>query len=198
MSYELIMSVVLAIGLAAACGFRVFLPLFAVSLMSYFDVGTFGLSENFQWIGTMPALITFGGASLLELAAYYIPYVDNLLDTIAVPLAAAAGTVISLSTMVDLDPLAQWSIALIAGGGLAGLIKGTGAATRAASTATTGGLANPVVSTVETGASIGMILLAVFVPLFALVAVGVILYLIYKTVKRLRRKKPVPSVDTGS
>lgn len=187
MNSEILLSIALAIGLAAACGFRVFLPLFAVSLMSYLDFGTFGLADHFEWIGSLPALIAFGGASLLELAGYYVPYVDNLLDTIAVPLAAAAGTIISMSTLVDLDPLAQWSIALIAGGGLAGLIKGTGAATRAASTATTGGIGNPVVSTVETGASIGMILLAVFVPIMALIAIVLIIYLLYRAIKRLRR-----------
>ncbi|NNK80444.1 MAG: DUF4126 domain-containing protein [Flavobacteriales bacterium] len=189
MTYEVIMSVILAVGLAAACGFRVFLPLFAVSLMSYLEIGTFGLSDNFEWIGTVPAMVAFGGATLLELAGYYVPYIDNLLDSIAIPLAAVAGTVISLSTMMDLEPLLQWSIALIAGGGLAGLIKGTGAATRALSTATTGGVANPVISTVETSASIGMVLLAVFIPVMALLAIAFIIYLLYKAIKRLRRKK---------
>ncbi len=188
MDIKTIMSIILAVGLAAACGFRVFLPLFAVSLMSYFGIGTFGLAEQFEWMGSIPAMTAFGGASLLELAAYYIPYIDNLLDTIAVPLAAVAGALISMSTMMDLDPLAQWSIALIAGGGLAGLIKGTGAATRAASTATTGGLANPVVSTVETGASIGMVALSVFVPVMALIAIVVILYLLFRAIRSLKRK----------
>lgn len=183
---EIVLSIALAIGLAAACGFRVFLPLFAVSVMSYIGVGIPGLSENFAWLGTLPAMIAFGGASLLEIAAYYIPVVDNLLDSAAVPLAAASGTIVSMSTMMDMEPLVQWSIALIAGGGVAGLIKGMGAGTRLASTATTGGMANPVVSTVETGASIGMVLLSIFLPILALIGVGLLLFFVLRWLKRRR------------
>lgn len=188
MDANIFFSIALAIGLAAACGFRVFLPLFAVSLLSYMEVDLFGLTEHFTWISSLPALITFGGASILELAAYYIPYVDNLLDTIAVPLAAAAGTIISMSTLVDIGPMAQWSIALIAGGGVAGLIKGAGAATRMASTATTGGVANPIVSTVETGASLLMIVLSIFIPVLAIILLMWLIYFIFKKVNKIRKK----------
>jgi hypothetical protein len=148
--------------------------------MSYFDIDAFGLAESFAWIGSIPALIAFGGASLIELLAYYIPFVDNALDTIAIPLAAAAGTLISLSTLVDMGPLAKWSIALIAGGGLAGLIKSSSAVTRLASSATTGGLANPVVSTVETGASILMTILAIFLPVVGILLLAVLIYFIWR------------------
>lgn len=189
MDFNIFFSIALAIGLAAASGFRVFLPLFAVSLLSYLDVNLFGLTEHFTWISSLPALITFGGASILELAAYYIPYVDNLLDSIAVPLAAGAGTIISMSTLVDLEPMAQWSIALIAGGGIAGLIKGAGAATRMVSTATTGGVANPVVSTVETGASLLMIVLSLFIPVLAILVIAVLIYFILRKVKKFRNRK---------
>jgi len=120
---ELVLSICLGIGLAAACGFRVFIPLFLASLLSYFDMGTFGITDSFEWIGSLPALITFGVASLVEIFAYYIPFVDNALDTIAVPLATISGTLITLSTMLELEPLVQWTIALIAGGGIAGLIQ---------------------------------------------------------------------------
>jgi len=86
-------------------------------------MGTFGITDSFEWIGSLPALITFGVASLVEIFAYYIPFVDNALDTIAVPLATISGTLITLSTMLELEPLVQWTIALIAGGGIAGLIQ---------------------------------------------------------------------------
>jgi hypothetical protein len=191
MDGNIFFSIALAIGLAAACGFRVFLPLFAVSLLSYLDVDLFGITEQFSWVGSFPAMITFGGASILELAAYYIPFVDNLLDTIAVPLAAVAGTIISMSTLVELEPIAQWSIALIAGGGVAGLIKGAGAATRIASTATTGGIANPVVSTLETGASVLMIVLSIFIPVIALLVLIAIVYFILKRVRKFGQKTRV-------
>lgn len=189
MNVELIISVLLGIGLAAACGFRVFLPLFIVSLFSHFGLGSFGLSESFSWIGELPAIFTFGGATLIELFAYYIPFVDNLLDTIAVPLAGIAGTLISLSTMLDMDPLWQWSIALIAGGGLASLIKGSTAATRAVSTATTAGVGNPVVSTVETGTSVIMTILAWFIPIAGFLFLIVILFIVFRVFRKIRARR---------
>ena len=186
---ELIVSILLGIGLAAACGFRVFLPLFIVSLFSHFDIGGLGLNGSFEWMGSIGAMVTFGVASVVELFAYYIPYVDNLLDTLAIPLASVAGTLISMSTMIELDPLIQWSIALIAGGGLAGLIKGTSAATRLVSTTTSGGIANPVVSTAETGASLVMTILAWFIPVLAILVLLVILYFVFRFFFRRRKKK---------
>lgn len=104
---DIVISVLLGVGLAAACGFRVFLPLFIVSLFSHYNVGGLGVNETFEWLGSMPSMITFGAASLVELFAYYIPYVDNLLDTLAIPLASIAGTLISMSTMIELEPLVQ-------------------------------------------------------------------------------------------
>lgn len=177
MTFEILLSIILGIGLAAACGFRVFLPLFIVSLLSKMGAGSFGLGASFEWIGSTPALLAFGIATLMELTAYFIPFVDNLLDTIAVPLAAAAGTLISMSTMVEMDPLLTWSIALIAGGGIAGLIKGTNATARGVSSVTTAGMANPVIATAETGASLAMTILAWFLPLlgFVFLILGLIL-----------------------
>jgi len=189
---EIIVSIMVGIGLAAACGFRVFVPLFLVSLLSHFGFGTFGLSEDFSWIGTLPAIITFGAASVVEIGAYYIPFIDNLLDSIAVPLATVAGTLITLSTMVEIDPLWQWSIALIAGGGLAGLISGGSAATRAVSSATTAGLANPVVSTVETTASVGMTFMAAFVPVLAFLFSLSLVWFAIRGVWKWRKKKEEP------
>lgn len=178
MPFEIILSVLLGIGLAAACGFRVFLPLFAVSILSKFGLGHFGIAESFAWMGSTPAILTFGIASVIELFAYYIPFIDNLLDTMAVPLAAVAGTLISMSTMIDMEPLMQWSIALIAGGGVAGLIKGSSAATRAASSVTTAGLGNPILTTVETGGSILLTLTAWFIPILSTVLLGILLLMV--------------------
>ncbi|MFZ8480563.1 DUF4126 domain-containing protein, partial [Staphylococcus aureus] len=85
-----------------------------------------------------------------------MPLVDHLLDTVAIPLAGIAGTLVMASTLTDMSPAMTWALAIIAGGGAAATIKGTAATTRGASTATTGGLANPAVSVAETGAAIGL------------------------------------------
>ncbi|UOB17021.1 DUF4126 domain-containing protein [Abyssalbus ytuae] len=187
MTTETIISVFLGIGLAASVGFRVFLPLFALSLASYFDI--WSLNENWEWIGTLPALITLGLAMIIEIFAYYIPFIDNLLDTIAVPLAAIAGTAVVVSTAADLNPLITWSLAIIAGGGTASAIKGAASATRLTSSATTAGTGNPIVSTAETGTSILMSTASIFAPVLAIILAIIILVMIIWVYKKIRAHK---------
>ncbi len=181
---ETLISVFLGVGLAASVGFRVFLPLFILSLSAYF--GVLPLNESWQWVGSMSALITLGLATILEIGAYYIPVFDNLLDTIAVPLAAIAGTAVVVSTAANLDPVVTWSLAIIAGGGTATAIKGSSAATRATSTTTTAGLANPIVSTVETGSATALSIAAIFLPILAIVLVVLILVGVFFFFKKIR------------
>ncbi|GAA4270321.1 DUF4126 domain-containing protein [Hyunsoonleella aestuarii] len=187
MTIETIISICLGIGLAASVGFRVFLPLFVLSLASYFNV--WQLNESWEWVGSITALITLGVATLIEICAYYIPYVDNLLDSIAVPLAALAGTTVMLSTVADLSPVITWSLAIIAGGGTAAVITGSTSTARLASTATSGGLANPIVTTIETGVSIVMAIVSVFLPLIAIILVLFIFLIIFFTFKKFKSSK---------
>jgi len=186
MTSETVISLFLGIGLAASVGFRVFLPLFALSLASY--MGVWELNESWQWIGSLAALLTLGVATLVEIFAYFIPWVDNALDGIAVPLAAIAGTAVMVSTIANLDPVVTWSLAIIAGGGTATAIKGASAAGRLTSTATTGGLANPLVSTVETGTAVAMSVASIFAPMLAAVLVIIILTIIFRIYRKLRPK----------
>jgi len=90
------------IGLAAASGFRVFLPLFVLSLASKFDVLT--LNEKFAWLGSDLAVIILGVATVVEIAAYLIPWLDHLLDAAALPLAGIAGTIAMASMLKGTDP----------------------------------------------------------------------------------------------
>ena len=182
-----IFSILLGIGLAASVGFRIFVPLFALSIASYYNV--IPLNDNWEWISGMPALITLGIATIIEIVAYLIPWLDNMLDTIAIPLAAVAGTAVMLSTAADLEPLVTWSLAIIAGGGTATAIKASTSTTRLASTVTTGGVANPVVSTVETGSSIVMAVLAFVAPVLAIIMVILVLWLLFKVFKWFKPKK---------
>ena len=186
MTTDTIISIFLGVGLAASVGFRVFLPLFALSLASHFNL--WELNESWQWIGTLPALITLGVAMFIEIFGYYIPFIDNLLDTIAIPLATIAGTAVLVSTVADLNPLITWSLAIIAGGGTAGVIKSASSATRLTST-TTGGIGNPVVSTAETGTSIMMSTASLFAPILAIILVLLILLAIFWFYKKIRTSK---------
>lgn len=187
MTQEAIISVFLGIGLAASAGFRVFLPLFALSLASYF--GIWDLNDSWSWIGSLAAVLTLGIATVFEIFAYFIPWVDNILDSIAIPLAGIAGTAVMVSTMADLDPVITWSLAIIAGGGTAAAIKGANAAGRLTSTATTGGLANPVVSTVETGTAVVVSTASIFAPFLAAILVVIILVVIFRIYRKLRPKR---------
>ena len=186
---ETIFSILLGIGLAASVGFRIFVPLFALSIASYY--GIISLNENWQWVGSSAAMITLGIATIVEIGVYLVPWLDNLLDTIAVPLAAIAGTAVMLSTMADLDPVVTWSLAIIAGGGTATAIKASTSTARLASTTTTGGIANPIVSTVELGTSIVMSVLAFVAPVIAIIFVIIILWLIFKVFRWFKPSKNV-------
>ena len=187
MNPDTIISIFLGIGLAASVGFRVFLPLFSLSLAAF--LGMWDLNENWEWIGSITALVAFGVAMLVEIFAYFIPWVDNALDSLAVPLAAIAGTAVMVSTVANLDPVVTWSLAIIAGGGTATAIKGANAAGRIASTATTGGVANPVVSTIETGTAVAVSTASILVPPIAAILVIVILVVIFRIYRKLRPKR---------
>ena len=182
MNIETILSICLGIGLASASGFRVFLPVFALSLASYFNV--IPLNESWAWIGGLPALISFGVAMVFEIFGYYIPFIDNLLDTIATPLAAIAGFVVMSSTMVDISPTMTTILAIIAGSGSATAFQGLTTTTRLASSVKTAGLGNPVVSTAETGTAIILSSLAIFLPIVAIILVVIIFGLIYWIFKK--------------
>lgn len=184
---ETIISICLGIGLAASAGFRVFLPLFALSMAAHFNV--WELNESWQWIGSLTAVITLGAATMVEIAAYYIPFVDNLLDTIAIPLATIAGTAVMVSTVVDLSPVITWALAIIAGGGTAAAIKTASSATRLSSSVSTAGMGNPLVSTVETATSTVMTFFSIFLPIIGFVLVIVVFYIIFKLYRKIKPTK---------
>ena len=175
---QMLIGAALGLGLAAAVGFRVFVPFLLVSIAA--RSGQVHLAGGFEWLGTDAALVMFGIAAVLEIAAYFIPFFDHLLDTAAGPAAVAAGTVLMASTLIDMEPWIRWTVAIVAGGGTAGLLHGATSALRLGSTATTGGAGNPVFAMFETGASTAMTILALLLPLIAFVLV---LYLIVRTIR---------------
>ncbi|HSC08394.1 MAG TPA: DUF4126 domain-containing protein [Steroidobacteraceae bacterium] len=190
---DVLVSVALGIGLAAAVGFRVFLPLLVVSVAGY--SGYLPLSDSFSWLATLPALLMLGVAAILEIAAYYIPGVDNLLDTVATPAALVAGTIVAAAVMTELPPLVKWTTAVIAGGGAAGITQAVTGLLRAKSTVTTGGLGNAAIATGELGGSLLTSLLALFMPLVALAFVVLFCWLSVKLIRRLFQRRPGPADD---
>jgi hypothetical protein len=188
--FDFLVSIALGVGLAAAVGFRVFLPLLITSIAAY--AGYIPVSDGFAWLASPAAVIMLGVAALAEVLAYYIPGVDNLLDTIATPAALIAGTLVSAAVMADLPPLIKWTAAIIAGGGAAGITQGVTTMIRTNSTAFTGGLGNPVIATAELGGAAIVSLLALAVPFVALGVVILFCWFAVRTIRRLLRRRPKP------
>ena len=182
---DLALSIALGVVLAAATGFRVFLPMLIVSGAAY--TGHLSLDNSFAWLATPFALTMLGVAALVEVLAYYVPGVDNLLDAVATPAAFVAGTIVSAAVMTDLPPMAKWMAAVIAGGGTASLTQGVTTILRAKSTVVTGGLGNPVIATGELGGSVLLSLLALAAPLAAVAVVILLLWLAFRLIRRQRQ-----------
>jgi hypothetical protein len=191
-----LLSICLGIGLSAACGFRVFVPLLVMNLASL--SGHLTLAPGFQWIGSYPALITFSVATVLEIAGYYIPWVDHLLDTIATPAAVIAGTIVTASMVGGMSPFLKWTLAAIAGGGVAGLVQGTTVVTRGASTLTTGGLGNPMFATIELAGALVTSVLALVAPVLVVGLIAVLLFVFGRKLLRRFRAPRAASVPTAA
>jgi len=184
---ETFLSLLVGVGLSSACGFRLFVPLLVLSIAS--RTGHLHLAAGFEWMGSTPALIAFATATALEIAAYYVPWVDNLLDTVASPAAVIAGTLVTASLVTDMSPFLKWTLAVIAGGGIAGLVQGTTVIARGASSAGTGGLANPLLATAELGGSLATSILSLVAPVLVVLAVATFLILVgWKVISRRAKK----------
>ncbi len=180
---EAILGLAMGLGLSAACGFRVFVPLLVMSVAA--RGGYLTLSDHFNWLGGDIALITLAIATVLEIAAYYVPWVDNFLDSITTPCAVVAGMIATAAVLTDMDPFMKWTLAAIAGGGAAGLVQATTVVTRGASTLATGGTGNSAIATVEAGGATATSLLALFVP----IAIPLILLAVLWYFLRQRRRR---------
>jgi hypothetical protein len=189
---DIILSLCVGIGLSAACGFRVFVPLLILSIAA--KTGHVTLVPSFQWIGSDIALGTFAVATVFEIAGYYIPWLDHLLDVIATPAAITAGIIVTASIVGGMSPFLKWTLAVIAGGGAAGLVHGTTAVTRGLSTATTGGIGNPLFATIELGGSVVTSILAIVAPVLTVVLIVLALLLVAKKIiPKFRKVRPANS-----
>jgi len=171
---ESLIALCMGVTLSAACGFRAFVPPLAMSIAV--REGNYPIAAGFEWIGSDVALVTLSIATIIEILAYYIPVVDNFLDTIEIPTVLAIGTMLTAASLGDIDPVLRWTIALIAGGGTAEIIEGFTVLTRLGSTGMTGGLGNPLVSTTEAMSSTTLSIMAINVPFIAAIVIFVVLY----------------------
>jgi len=194
---EALFDLMLALGLSAACGFRVFIPLLALSMAAV--LGHIDLPSSFDWVESKEALVIFAIASLLEVAGYFIPWFDHLLDVIATPAAVIAGSLITASLTPEMDPAAKWALAVIAGGGTAGATKGLLNALRVGSTTVSGGLTNPILAGIELVLAIALSFLALTLPVLTVVlligAALMAIYLLRRFFKVQAKSAEMPSSD---
>jgi len=175
------------LALSAAAGLRVFIPLVLTGVAA--RLGILPLSPGMAWIASDVALVAFATATALEIVAYYVPWLDNLLDTISAPAAVTAGIMITAAATPDLPPFLRWTLAIVAGGGTAGLVQASTALLRLKSSAFTAGAGNPLVATGELAGSIVLSLLALLAPLLALAVVAILLVVVFSLVGRILRAR---------
>ena len=186
---ETLFGIIIGVGLAASCGFRVFVPMLVMSVAV--KAGQLELSDGWSWIGSWPAVICFGVATVTEIVGFYIPWLDHVLDTMASPAAVIAGTIAAAACVSDMSPLLQWSTAIIAGGGVAGVVQSTTVLARSASTVTTGGVGNFVVSTAELVMSFFLSIFAVVVPVVACLVLCIVAFWVVRLYFRRRARRAV-------
>lgn len=192
----IISAVALGIGLSACCGFRIFIPLLVASIGAYFK--WIPVNQGMDWLGTVPAMLSFGTAAIFEVAAYYIAFIDNLLDTIAAPLAILAGTLIAATVLPigEFDPMLKWGLGILAGGATAGTIQVGSGLLRLLSTKTTAGLGNSVIASGENLAaitgSVGSLLLPV---IMAIIMLAIAIFLGFRILGRIVGKRIPDQID---
>ncbi len=193
MEKEIITAIALGIGLSASTGFRVFLPLLIAGVAA--RLGCLPLTDSFSWLSGNTALISLGVATVVEIGAYYIPFVDNLLDTISTPLAVGAGTLITASVLPADSELVKWITSFIVGGGAAAAVQGGTAVLRLGSTGTTAGTGNFLVSTGENIAAIVTPIVTIVIPIVIAILLLGTFFLIFRLF--FKRKKRVASAEEG-
>lgn len=169
------------LGLAAASGFRVFLPPFLMAVwlrLGFLDVNIEG--SEFEAFSSDVSILLLGVASLSEIMAYKIPWMDNMLDSLATPLAGLAGIYLVAVSLEGADPSVQWALAIIAGGGSSLSIQSATVAGRGLSSMFTLGMANPFFSLIEDIASVLLIFIALLAPLAALFASVILIFVIFR------------------
>ena len=183
---EILLNVLIGVGLAATCGFRIFVPLLIMGIASV--SGYLNLTDSFAWIASYPALIVFSIATVLEIIAYFFPYVDNLLNMVSTPISVIAGIMVTAAVMTDVSPILQWTLAIIAGGGAASATSMISNGTHNASTVVSAGITNPILSAIESIISVIMPILAIALPVLAFILIVLFVVFVYRLMMKLRNK----------
>jgi hypothetical protein len=188
--HELFLPVALGISLAAATGFRVFLPLLVMGIGA--REGLLPVSAGFDWVASTPALLMLAVAAVTEIIAYYVPGLDNLLDSLTAPTAVGAGILASAAVLglgFDANPMLKWTLAIIAGGGAAAVTQSATTLLRGKSTVLTAGSGNHAIATGEIIGALGLSMIAVVLPYVAVTIVCIVGLLAFRVWWKRRMTK---------
>ncbi len=199
---ESIVSLCLGLGLAAACGLRVFVPLLVMAVGS--RLGLVHLTPEFAILGSWGAIVALAAICFAEIAAYYVPWIDHAMDAVATPAAVLAGGLAAAAQMGIISPVHVTDVSALAGGvssswihpvigvgsavvggAVAGAVQTSTVAARSATTWTTAGVLNPIVSTLENIGALVLSVLAILVPaLIGLVLAFILLLVVRSSLRR--------------
>jgi uncharacterized membrane protein len=184
---NIFLGILLGLGLSASTGLNTFLPLLLLSAAARFHVAGIELGAKFEWLTSDAAMITLIVACVIELIADKIPAVDHFLDSAGTFIRPIAGALASASVLTGLDPMVAAIIGIIVGAPTSLGLHTLKAGTRVASTATTFGCANPIISLIEDVISFSLSVIAIFLPIVVPLALAVLVYALYRLMKRIRR-----------
>ncbi len=191
--------IVMAVALSACCGFKVFVPPLVLSVFAKAGL-LVHLGENYAWLATWPAIAVLGLATVVETVAYFVPAVNNALDTIKIPIAAIAGALTASAAMssAELSPLVRWSMAIIVGGGGAAAVSAGMAGLRSVLTTTTAGVGSSIQNVFESIISFCLSILSILGPILIALAILITLIVIWCTLRRRRRLAGAQLASAGS
>jgi uncharacterized membrane protein len=184
---HIVLGILLGLGLSASTGLNTFLPLLLLSAAARFHIAGITLGSKFEWLTSDAAMITLIVACVIELIADKIPAVDHFLDSAGTIIRPIAGALASASVLTGIDPMVAAIVGIIVGAPTSFGFHTLKAGTRVASSATTFGCANPLLSLIEDVISFALSVLSIFLPILVPVALALLVFVLYRLMKRIRR-----------
>ena len=189
-----VLPALLGLGLASATGLRTFLPLLMLAVAARFGLFGITLNEQMSWLGSLPAIAALTVAAVAEFAGDKIPVVDHGLNVLGAFTRPVAGAVAAMSVFAGLDPTTAAVAGIIVGAPTAFAFNAAQGGARLTSTATTGGLANPVLSFIEDLLSVFTVVLAFLAPVLVPIFLLILAVLVFRLANRIREGRPAATV----
>lgn len=181
-----VLPALLGLGLASATGLRTFLPLLMLALAARFELFGVRLIDQMEWLVSWPAIAALATATVAEFAGDKIPTVDHALNAVGYVTRPVAGAVAAGSVFWAVDPTAAAVAGIIVGAPAALAFNAAQTGARVGSTATTGGLGNPVVSLIEDVLAVLTVVVAFLAPVIVPVLLIVLAIVVFRLARRLR------------